>query len=81
MERLVGLTEMFPSFVRNAVCTGAETMVSGSFFLWSISKTGLWVVASSASILALPIMFERERSQMEEMQLQQQRQVKASILL
>jgi len=44
-------------------------------WLLGVSRTGLWVIASSATILALPVMFESERLQIEEQQLSQQRQV------
>ena len=46
-----------------------------SKFCYSAGRVALWVATSSATILALPVMFESERAQMEEQQLQQQRQV------
>jgi hypothetical protein len=42
-------------------------------FKWS--KTGLWVVASSFTILILPIICEQERSTFEEQQALQQREL------
>jgi len=50
----------------------------GSKWLYHVGRVGVWVVASSATILALPVMFESERNQMEEQQIQQQRQVGAN---
>ena len=72
---MIGLTEMFPDCVRSAVCKSTSSMVAGSVWIWTASQTILWVVTSSAAVLALPIMFERERAAMEEQQMQQQRQV------
>jgi len=46
-----------------------------SKWLFHVGRVGVWVVASSATILALPVLFESERNQMEEQQIQQQRQV------
>jgi len=74
-ERLFALTEMFPESVQ----TGTSKMVHGSLsaasWLYSTSRTVLWVLASSGIILALPVMFEHERSQIEEMKLAEQRQL------
>jgi import receptor subunit TOM22 len=74
-ERLIGLTEMLPESVRK-VTSGVLgwTWESGKWLL-HVGRVGLWVAASSATILALPVMFESERTQMEEQQLNQQRQL------
>lgn len=74
-ERLLGLTEMFPESVRNVTCATVSMSWQGSKWLYGIGCSGMWVVASSAAILALPVMFETERAQMEEQQIQQQRQI------
>lgn len=74
-ERFFGLAEMFPDGLRNATTKTASMSYNGVSWLYSASRTGLWVVASSAVILALPVMFETERSQMEEQQLAQQRKI------
>lgn len=66
---------MFPETVRN-VSTGLVCFsIGASKWLYSVGRVGMWVAASSATMLALPVMFEIERSQMEEQQLAQQRQV------
>jgi mitochondrial import receptor subunit TOM22 len=75
VERLIGLTEMFPERLRNVVAGLAGASWYSSKWLFNAGRVGLWVVASSAAILALPVMFENERTQMEEQQIQQQRQV------
>eukprot|EP00918_Siedleckia_nematoides_P027508 GHVU01059356.1.p1 GENE.GHVU01059356.1~~GHVU01059356.1.p1 ORF type:complete len:149 (+),score=19.22 GHVU01059356.1:137-583(+) len=74
-ERLWGLTEMFPEPVRNVTHFVAGGTWGSTKWLWGVGKVALWVGASSATILALPIMFETERAQMEEQQKQQQRQI------
>jgi len=74
-ERLLGLTEMLPESMRKISSNAMYwTWTSGKFLL-NIGRVGLWVVASSATILALPVMFESERTQIEEQQLSQQRQL------
>ena len=75
MERLIGLTEMFPNSVRNVVGTGSCLMFDGVCWSLSAGRAALWILASSSVMLALPIIFERERAQMEEHRLNQQRQV------
>lgn len=74
-ERLWGLTEMFPDGVR-AVSSGAVGL-SWACTKWMYSKgrVASWVVASSATILAMPVMFEMQRAEMEEEQLMQQKQL------
>jgi len=52
-----------------------STSWEGSKWLYHVGRIGAWVIASSATILALPVLFESERNQMEEQQIQQQRQV------
>ncbi|KAL5018603.1 hypothetical protein ScPMuIL_004325 [Solemya velum] len=74
-ERLWGLTEMFPETVRN-VCGSVSSFVSnGAKLSYSYGRSALWVVASSATILVIPVIFESERAQQQEQQLQQQRQI------
>ena len=41
----------------------------------SFSRSALWVGTTSFMILVLPVVFETERLQLEQQQLQQQRQV------
>lgn len=75
LERICALTEMFPEPVRDftsAVCSNTANMTVG---LLKLSKSGLWIAASSFTILILPLICEQERSSIEEMQAQQQRQL------
>lgn len=44
-------------------------------FFCSFSRAALWVGTTSFMILVLPVVFETERLQLEQQQLQQQRQV------
>jgi len=74
-ERLVGLTEMFPESVRKGTSTAAKGMVSGAKWLYSFTGKTIWILSTSFVILALPVIFEVERVQTEEAQLQQQRQI------
>jgi len=74
-ERLLGLTEMLPESIRSVTSSMLSWTWSSSKWLLHVGRVGLWVAASSATILALPVMFESERTQIEEQQLHQQRQL------
>lgn len=75
MERLVGLTEMFPESVRSGTIATARGVLNGAKWLYGVSGKTVWILSTSFVILALPVIFEVERVQTEEAQLQQQRQV------
>jgi len=74
-ERLIGLTEMFPDFVRN----GSVSLVKGSWSLaqscYSLTRAASWVVFSSATILFMPVMIESERLQIQDQQKAQKNQI------
>ncbi|CAG4971369.1 mitochondrial import receptor subunit TOM22 homolog [Colias croceus] len=74
-ERLWGLTEMFPECVRNGTHTVTTNTWSGVKNLYQLSRSLMWIVASSSVILFAPVIFEVERAQVEEMQKSQQKQV------
>merc|ERR1712178_487871 len=74
-ERLIGLTEMFPESVRSATKGLFGFSIDATKWVYSTGRVVMWVAASSAVILALPVMFETERAQVEEQQMQQQRQL------
>lgn len=74
-ERLWGLTEMFPDAVRTAAEASAQCSVTLAKKLYSFSRAALWVGTTSFMILVLPVVFETERLQLEQQQLQQQRQI------
>uniref|UniRef100_A0A672Q4L4 Mitochondrial import receptor subunit TOM22 homolog n=1 Tax=Sinocyclocheilus grahami TaxID=75366 RepID=A0A672Q4L4_SINGR len=111
LERLWGLTEMFPESLQSAAEVSAQCSLSvakklyrcgaGSCILrlkpdchinsrnnldisvyifrimlsCSFSRSALWVGTTSFMILVLPVVFETERLQLEQQQLQQQRQI------
>lgn len=74
-ERLWGLTEMFPEPIRNATHTVTTKSWSGVKSLYGLSRSIMWIVASSSVILFAPVIFEIERAQVDEMQKTQQKQV------
>ena len=74
-ERLWGLTEMFPDCVRNGSYTVTTKTWSGMKSLYGLSRSVMWVVASSSVILFAPVIFEVERAQVAEMEKSQQKQV------
>ncbi|XP_014209864.1 mitochondrial import receptor subunit TOM22 homolog [Copidosoma floridanum] len=75
LERLVGLTEMFPDGVRNFSCRAAGFMKNFVKGFYSFSCNTTWIFFSSSAILIAPLIFEIERAQMEEAQRLQQKQV------
>merc|ERR1712244_208816 len=75
IERILGLTEMFPESVRLGANALASGSVGGVKWLYSMSRSVSWIIFSSSAILFMPIMIETERMGMEEMQKQQQRQI------
>lgn len=75
MERLWGLTEMFPDTLRSAAEVSAGCSLTVAKKLYSFSRSALWVGTTSFMILVLPVVFETERLQLEQQQLQQQRQI------
>ena len=75
VERLIGLTEMFPQPVRNGVVHVVNGSVAGVKNLYGFSRSALWVLFTSSVVLMAPLALEMERSQMEEFSKQQQRQV------
>ncbi len=66
---------MFPESVCKGTSVAAKGMVSGAKWLYNFTGKTIWIVSTSFVILALPVIFEVERVQTEEAQLQQQRQV------
>merc|ERR1712111_220187 len=75
IERLVGLTEMFPEGLTSTVTASAKGLVSGVHWAYGAGRTLTWVLCSSATIMFLPIMIESERLGLEEAQKNQQRQM------
>lgn len=66
---------MFPEGLRKAVGNVTSFSIFGAKTLFSFGKSATWIAASSAAILVLPVMFEGERAQLQEQQIQQQRQI------
>jgi len=63
LERLVGLTEMFPDSVRNV----GYSVLSGTFPLikrtYNATRTYSWIFFSTFALLIVPVSIEKERSQ------------------
>jgi len=75
LERLVGLTEMFPEGIRNKGGKVLDFTAKSVKKLYSWGRTGTWIIFSTAVIAVAPVLFEVERFQLEEMQKMQQRQM------
>lgn len=73
LERLYGLTEMFPESVRDLTWNLKSLTTAGVKGLYKFSRSTLWIVGTSTVILAFPAMFEIEKVRtIEEMKKQQQ---------
>ncbi|GAB6025761.1 hypothetical protein CHUAL_011746 [Chamberlinius hualienensis] len=74
-ERLWGLTEMFPDWLRTFSSAVTYGSVDGIKALYNNGRGFFWIVFSSSAVLFAPVIFEIERAQMEDMQRQQNRQI------
>ncbi|XP_022095460.1 mitochondrial import receptor subunit TOM22 homolog [Acanthaster planci] len=74
-ERLYGLTEMFPESVRNGASALTSASLKGVKLSYNFSRSALWILSTSFMVLMLPVIFETEIAQMEQAQLQKQRQI------
>lgn len=75
MERLYGLTEMFPEPIQTFCGTVSDLSLKTISSLYQFSCSASWIFFTSSMILFAPVIFETERAQMEEMQKSQQKQV------
>ncbi|CAK9290991.1 unnamed protein product [Gordionus sp. m RMFG-2023] len=74
-ERLLGLTEMFPEKLRTTVSYGLKNLSSTSKVLFHLTRQGLWLIFSSATILVVPLSIETMRTHMEQDIIKQQQTV------
>ncbi|KRY27199.1 UNC93-like protein MFSD11 [Trichinella spiralis] len=74
-ERLIGLTEMLPEGMQKAIFTICSTASELGRKLFVFTRSAMWIAASSAMILILPVMFEKDRADFQQMHLQQQNQI------
>jgi len=68
VERIIGLGEMFPTPVRNAVSLVAGTTSTVSCAAYKCARFTLWAGTTSFMILCLPVVFEQERYNLEQQQ-------------
>jgi len=66
MERLVGLSEMFPPGLITGISNLSKGSVNAVKWTYSKSRTVTWLLFSSAALLFLPAMLESERCAIEE---------------
>ena len=75
LERLVGLTEMFPSGLTEGVCSLSNNSVSGAKWVYSKGRNVMWIIFSTGALLFLPVMIESERVGFEEMEKARKQQI------
>ena len=62
-------------WLRSGVVTFAATSTAGVKGAYSYSRTISWFLCTTAAVFIMPVLFEMERSAVEEQQKQQQRQI------
>ncbi|KAK4328897.1 hypothetical protein Pmani_000706 [Petrolisthes manimaculis] len=67
MERLWGLTEMFPERLRNSTVNATTSSISFAKGAYEVTRQVVWIAVSTSVILFAPVMFELERLNVEEM--------------
>ncbi|KAK8373930.1 hypothetical protein O3P69_011256 [Scylla paramamosain] len=67
LERVWGLTEMFPDRLRSTCSSTVSTSLNLLKSTYELSRQVVWVAVSSSVILFAPVMFELERLNVEEM--------------
>ena len=75
MERLVALTEMFPSGLAKGIASISQGSVDGVKWTYSKSRNLTWILFSTATLLFLPVMIESERVGFEEMEKARKQQI------
>uniref|UniRef100_A0A0N5AHU0 Mitochondrial import receptor subunit TOM22 homolog n=1 Tax=Syphacia muris TaxID=451379 RepID=A0A0N5AHU0_9BILA len=75
MERIVGLGEMFPISLRKTAKSSVDWGIWLAQSAFSLSKSAVWIVATTSIITLLPYIIEKEKSDLEKSQVAQQRQL------
>merc|ERR1719322_552978 len=75
IERVLALSEMFPSGLTKAVSNLGIQSVDGTKWIYSKSRNLTWIVFSTATLLFLPVMLESERVVIEEMEKAKRQQI------
>uniref|UniRef100_A0A8R1HLF8 Mitochondrial import receptor subunit TOM22 homolog n=1 Tax=Caenorhabditis japonica TaxID=281687 RepID=A0A8R1HLF8_CAEJA len=75
LERIEGLTEMFPDAIQSAAVSTANWSVWGIKGLFNATKSTVWLISTTSLIAFLPYIIEKERSDLEKTQVAQQRQM------
>ena len=75
MERVLGLSEMFPPGLTKSLSTLGCKSVDGTKWVYSTGRNLTWMLFSTAAILFLPAMLESERVGFEEMEKVKRQQI------
>ena len=75
IERVIGLTEMFPPGLTKTVSLLGSGSVNGVKWVYSKGRNITWIVLSTAALLFLPVMIESERVGFEEMEKAKRQQI------
>ena len=75
VERLVGLTKMFPESIRSGTVSLFKSSWSATQYFYGFSRSAGWIFFSTASILFMPVMIQTERLSIMDQQMQQKTQM------
>ncbi|KHJ40407.1 hypothetical protein D918_09548 [Trichuris suis] len=75
VERLIGLTEMFPGRLRKFARRCGSAAWNSSAALFNFARSATWFIVTTTTIMLLPIAIEKERLDFEQMHLMQQKQI------
>uniref|UniRef100_A0ABM0MCC0 Mitochondrial import receptor subunit TOM22 homolog n=1 Tax=Saccoglossus kowalevskii TaxID=10224 RepID=A0ABM0MCC0_SACKO len=73
-ERIMALSEIFPERLRNVVSKVGSITKTGTIATYRFSRSAMWIFTTSFLVLVLPVVFEVEMTQMEQAQIQKERQ-------
>ncbi|KAL3075149.1 hypothetical protein niasHS_013372 [Heterodera schachtii] len=74
-ERFEGLKEMFPAPVRSAVTTTVQLTWVVAQNSFSFARSAAWVLSTSALLMVMPYIVDKELHDVEKAQLKQQQQL------
>ncbi|KAI6244056.1 Mitochondrial import receptor subunit TOM22-like protein [Aphelenchoides fujianensis] len=74
-ERVEALKEMFPVGLRKQVASTADWSTWATKKTFAFTKSALWIGTTSACLMILPVIIERELAEMAKSQILQQQQM------
>ena len=74
MERIWGLTEMFPERAQRTTATLTKYTTNALKVSWKFTRSSLWILSTSFAVGVLPLIVVQQRIAFEEMMNEQRKQ-------